>query len=40
MQNAEAERKDATRDFFVKIGDVFGQLFTAFLKGAITSATT
>jgi hypothetical protein len=40
MQNAEADRKNATRDFFVKIGDVFGQLFTAFLKGAITSATS
>lgn len=38
MQNAEADDKDAAREFFVKLGDVFGQIAAAMLKGFIANA--
>ncbi len=39
MQNAEADRQSAARDFFSKVGDTLGQVFVAFLKGVIQSAS-
>jgi len=36
LQNAEADAQSAARDFFVKIGDVFGQIFTGMIKGLVS----
>lgn len=33
LQNAEADDKSKARDFFVKVGDSFGKLFAAIIKG-------
>jgi len=38
LQNGEADDQSAARDFFVKVGDVFGQLFAGMIKGAIKGA--
>jgi|APSaa5957512622_1039677.scaffolds.fasta_scaffold07029_4 hypothetical protein len=38
IQNAEADDQSAARDFFVKVGDAFGQLFAGMVKGLIASA--
>lgn len=38
LQNAEADDQSAARDFFVKVGDAFGQIFAAMVKGLIASA--
>jgi len=33
LQNAEADDKSAANEFFVKVGDSLGKLFTAVIKG-------
>lgn len=33
LQNAEADDKSKARDFFVKVGDSFGKLLAAIIKG-------
>lgn len=35
LQNAEADDQSAARDFFVKVGDAFGQIFSGLIKGLI-----
>jgi hypothetical protein len=37
MQNAEADRKAASRDFLAKVGLVLGQVFGGVLKGLIAA---
>ncbi len=37
LQNAEADDQSAARDFFVKVGEAFGQIFVAMVKGLIAS---
>lgn len=37
LQNAEADDKSAARDFFVKMGDVFGQIFHGMIKGLVSA---
>lgn len=37
MQNAEADRKAASKDFLSKVGKVLGQVFGGFIKGLIAS---
>jgi len=38
LQNAEADDKGAARDYFAKVGDVFGQITAAMIKGLIAAA--
>jgi hypothetical protein len=38
LQNAEADDKSAARDFFVKVGDAFGQIFVGMIKGLVSNA--
>jgi len=38
MQNAEADRRAAARDFLTKVGRVLGQVFGGFIKGLIAAA--
>ena len=38
MQNAEADRKSASKEFLTKVGNVLGQLFGGIIKGLIASA--
>jgi hypothetical protein len=38
LQNAEADDKVAARDFAVKVGDTFGQVFAGLIKGLIANA--
>ncbi len=38
IQNAEADDKSAARDFFAKMGDAFGQIVAAMVKGFISAA--
>jgi hypothetical protein len=35
LQNAEADDQSAARDFFVKVGDAFGQIFAGMIKGLV-----
>lgn len=38
MQNAEADRTTAAKDFLAKVGKVLGQIFGGFIKGLISAA--
>ncbi len=38
LQNAEAGDKSAARDFFIKMGDAFGQIFIGMIKGLVGNA--
>jgi len=35
IQNAEADDKSSARDFFVKVGDAFGQIFAGIVKSLV-----
>lgn len=37
LQNAEADDKSAARDFIIKLGDAFGEIVTAVVKGLLTA---
>lgn len=38
LQNAEADRKSATRDFFARISESLGAILGGLIKGAISAA--
>ena len=38
LQNAEADRKSAARDFFARVSEYIGAILGALIKGAISSA--